>query len=763
MVKANFKTYASYVTDSLYQWDLNQVLSVTGLNLAVTPEVHFSNANMDRAIVRQATMVDHVVSVAIPNSLLQDPFTIRAYIGIYEDDTFKVVERVDIPIIPRARPNDYRIEDTDEEIYSFKALENMIANIDERWTNYTDEKVETSVDAWLIAHPEATTTVQDGELTERKFSDGLRRKKASRHNTVSDMIADNGLIAGMIVVTSGYYAVNDGGGASYIIREKDGSYVENVFNVSIDDTYFAELIIENNTVNVRQLGATPENDLHDYILQYVNKCENETRVKLYIPSGKWQCTETEIFARRGFHIYGDRSFNMRGYSVEGTIITAKNDNQEYVLKIGNTDLSESTDQPTANFVLDDIVFSSAVYGDTSVTSFNHVTKGVLVLSGATLGFVNCIFQNIDGTALYINDSWEIYFGKTNFRFVGDLSTPVVCFGKSEGTTSSGSNISAIEFDTMMFESVAGDCILFESGCRFDGNKIGHINAELGISDINAGYADILETNEDDVGTHYMSLIKCHDATGLIIGDINLQMLNRKVLSDGKGNRHVYKYVFDIPEGGFVQGSIGSVFANNLGKNAKLLRAVSPNFRTELHFLDALFWEETLCQVAEESLLDLTAYTTVKNMGMLHRKKEHNCETETHNSLPFYKIASVSIANKIATLNSDETSLTPLKIVSVLPEGAANRVIGRLYNDTASKMLVRVKAPVGDCQLQVLSKQGGEDWHTFIEFTGTGNWQYVTVDTTMCDEGAVVRFADPSTNYELFGKNLMFDVIKFIPV
>lgn len=129
MIKANFNTYSSYVTDSLYQWDLNQVLSVTGLNLAVVPEVHFSNANMDKAIVRQATKVNNVVSVAIPNSLLQDPLTINAHIGIYEGDTFKVVERVDIPVIPKKRPSDYRIEDADEEVYSFHALENKIANM----------------------------------------------------------------------------------------------------------------------------------------------------------------------------------------------------------------------------------------------------------------------------------------------------------------------------------------------------------------------------------------------------------------------------------------------------------------------------------------------------------------------------------------------------------------------------------------------------------------------------------------------------------
>ena len=129
MIKANFNAYNTYITDSLYQWDINQVLKVTGLNLDVIPEVHFSNANMGRAIVRQATLENNIVSVTIPNSLLQAPLKIYAYIGIYDGDTFKCVETVEIPIMPRKKPEDYIIEDTDEEIYSFKALENKLDNV----------------------------------------------------------------------------------------------------------------------------------------------------------------------------------------------------------------------------------------------------------------------------------------------------------------------------------------------------------------------------------------------------------------------------------------------------------------------------------------------------------------------------------------------------------------------------------------------------------------------------------------------------------
>jgi predicted phosphodiesterase len=128
MIKANFKAYSTYITDSLHQWDINQTLEVTGLNLLHAPEVHFSNSNLDRAIVRQASLMSGIVTVSIPNALLQEPFRIFAHIGVYEGDTFKVIELVEIPVIPRKRPADYQLTDKDDEVYSFKRLENMLAN-----------------------------------------------------------------------------------------------------------------------------------------------------------------------------------------------------------------------------------------------------------------------------------------------------------------------------------------------------------------------------------------------------------------------------------------------------------------------------------------------------------------------------------------------------------------------------------------------------------------------------------------------------------
>ena len=47
------------------------------------------------------------------------------------------------------------------------------------WTDQgtpTDAQVGTAVAAWLTAHPEATTTVQDGAITEQKLAAGLQAK-----------------------------------------------------------------------------------------------------------------------------------------------------------------------------------------------------------------------------------------------------------------------------------------------------------------------------------------------------------------------------------------------------------------------------------------------------------------------------------------------------------------------------------------------------------------------------------------------------------
>lgn len=119
-----------YTVDPLYQWDLNQTLTIYGLSLASVPEIHFSNEGMTAAIVRQSAMNDAgVISVDVPNSLLQKSSPISVYVCIYEGDTFKSLYKIVVPIKARTMPGDYTIMDNDGEVYSFNALNTLCTNL----------------------------------------------------------------------------------------------------------------------------------------------------------------------------------------------------------------------------------------------------------------------------------------------------------------------------------------------------------------------------------------------------------------------------------------------------------------------------------------------------------------------------------------------------------------------------------------------------------------------------------------------------------
>ena len=116
-----------YTAEALYQWDKNQTLEIYGLSLPSVPKIHFTNNSLGGAIVRQSTMSsDGVIRVGVPNSLLQKPYRITAYVCVYEGDSFASQYEINIPVRERQRPADYSLEADDEEIYSFTKLEKLV-------------------------------------------------------------------------------------------------------------------------------------------------------------------------------------------------------------------------------------------------------------------------------------------------------------------------------------------------------------------------------------------------------------------------------------------------------------------------------------------------------------------------------------------------------------------------------------------------------------------------------------------------------------
>lgn len=78
-----------------------------------------------------------------------------------------------------------------------------------------EEAIGSAVDDWLKAHPEATTTVQDGSLTKEKFADGvLPYVTPEMFGAVGDGVADDSdafvaaLSTGLPVLLANSYKVH---------------------------------------------------------------------------------------------------------------------------------------------------------------------------------------------------------------------------------------------------------------------------------------------------------------------------------------------------------------------------------------------------------------------------------------------------------------------------------------------------------------------------------------------------------------------------
>ena len=112
-------------------------------------------------------------------------------------------------------------------------------------------------------------------------------EKARPVKSVAEMKAIKNLKAGDIIKTIGYYSANDGGGATYLIREKSETDVEDNGAIHfINDSLVAELIIENDTINTKQYGCAGDGVTNDTaklqaLFNYVcSKHHNGIKIKL---------------------------------------------------------------------------------------------------------------------------------------------------------------------------------------------------------------------------------------------------------------------------------------------------------------------------------------------------------------------------------------------------------------------------------------------------------------------------------------------------
>lgn len=140
-------------------------------------------------------------------------------------------------------------------------------------------------------------------------------------DTVAEMKSAN-LDEGDCCITLGYYSANDGGGAKYKIIDSaetaDGGSL-----IALNNGLKAQLIVENNTINVKQFGAKGDGTTDDTakITLAISKCPN-----VYLPTGSYKLTSKIDLSNNSVTIYGDGAkLSRRNYSPKTIIISPTND------------------------------------------------------------------------------------------------------------------------------------------------------------------------------------------------------------------------------------------------------------------------------------------------------------------------------------------------------------------------------------------------------------------------------------------------------
>ena len=142
MLRVCINCYGVTTSDSVYQWDLNHTLAISGADTSKAIAIHFCNKKSTEAIVVPTTIDGDVVTAPIPNLLLQEPHNVIAYLHTTSNDESKTVEIINIPVIARVKPSEYEFIDN-EDIYNFEILDGRITDYinssEARYSEFTEE------------------------------------------------------------------------------------------------------------------------------------------------------------------------------------------------------------------------------------------------------------------------------------------------------------------------------------------------------------------------------------------------------------------------------------------------------------------------------------------------------------------------------------------------------------------------------------------------------------------------------------------------
>lgn len=548
------------------------------------------------------------------------------------------------------------------------------------------------------------------------------------YNNVEALQKASNLIDGSFARTLGFYAINDGGNALYKIRTitNEDNFDNSTLIPLENQNLVAELIIENNTINIKQLGARPQDsqnnkfDITPYLkiyLDFLDKIENRTR--LYIPSGIWYCSGFNLAREKGFDIFGDFGFSVD--NADGTIITSLTDNQNSVLEIGNTK------NYTKNFSFKNIILSTADFAfDNNNNCFKYsnvkkISSAVLNMLYATFGELSLFFTRISGKAFNITSCWELNFETVNFRVIDNLDDCIWDFSDRILTLNPNANITACTFKNIMFEAVRGDLIHFSDNCSVANCYFDSINFEdYKLSSLGTGlYTNFSDENIqtfDENAAIHKSIFKIEGNVNFDVGSIQINNFSSWYYTLNNNN-YVFDTIFNFLKNYlWLTINVNQLSISGMLKNARVIKTYSDllvynksdfNINSISNYSDKILW------------LDINKQTNfIKNISNLKSYQLNN--VLPFNFTPFYKI--VNSVNMLGTIQHDPDSINYLNLVYTITKFTSPCHCAYL----GGNLIIRAKIPEGKTATIGIVKDNSSSAsnHSFV---GTGNFEYYKIE------------------------------------
>lgn len=249
------------VIENIVQWDVGQSISIKGYDLtSYAPQIHFANANSEKALVVESVLSGGLLSCQVPNSLARENLPIIMYIYDAVGETGKTNTIIKIPVTPRPMPDDVVYTD-DVGVISLTEVLRQAREYMNNSLNYStkakesEEKAKTSADAAKVSETNAAKSENVASSSATQAAQSAKEAKAYVGsplvaNTVSAM-TDQTKIYVYTGSESGYTAGNwyYHNGSAWVSGGVYNSSAVNVDKTLTQDGYAADAKVTGDAVS----------------------------------------------------------------------------------------------------------------------------------------------------------------------------------------------------------------------------------------------------------------------------------------------------------------------------------------------------------------------------------------------------------------------------------------------------------------------------------------------------------------------------------